>query len=149
MQQLILVYKEAAKQQKSEKVKCISELSKCREKRRLLEMNMEHCKSSRLILYRQWKENKITKESYISKRDEYTRQETAYQSSLADVNNMIKQMEFGEVPKTPNNNMPSLNNVKALTKALADELIERIDVYDVDRAEITWKFQDEVALPKR
>lgn len=142
LQQLILVYKEAAKQQKSEKVKCISELSKYREKRRLLEMNMEHCKSSRLMLYRQWKENKITKDNYIFKRDEYTRQEASYQSSLVDVNNMIKQVEFGEAPEAPNN-MPSLNNVQTLTKALADEFIKRIDVYGIDRVQITWKFQDE------
>ena len=30
--------------------------------------------------------------------------------------------------------------VKELTKELADNLIERIDVYDGDRIEIRWKF---------
>jgi hypothetical protein len=29
---------------------------------------------------------------------------------------------------------------------MADELIERIDVYDGDRAEITWKFENSIQV---
>lgn len=53
----------------------LSAVSKMKERKKILEMQAEHCKSSRLDLYYQWKEGRIAKEKYAIKKDELTKRE--------------------------------------------------------------------------
>lgn len=120
----------------------ISSLSKAKEKKRYLEMKLEHSKSCRMILYRQWKDAQITKEEYFLKRDEHTKQQMELQNEL---DHLIEEINYMATAQT-NNDLKEIihyDTVHTLTKELVDKLIERIDVYDTDRIEITWKFRSE------
>ena len=48
--------------------------------------------------------------------------------------------------KQPDCDLQVYSGIQTLTKEMADELIERIDVYDGDRAEITWKFENPIQV---
>lgn len=48
-----------------------------------------------------------------------------------------------EQEKKPECHLQIYSGIQSLTKESVDELIERIDVYDGDRVEVNWKFQDE------
>ena len=118
----------------------ISETVKVREEKRILEMKIEHCKTSRLNLYRQWKEQMFTKDEYIRKRDEYTKQEERHQVRVQELDERLEQL-IAEQEEKPTCDLQVYGGIQSLTKELADELIERIDVYDWDRVEVTWKFE--------
>ena len=109
-------------------------------------MKMEHCKTSRLNLYRQWKEQRITKDEYIRKRDEYEEQEERYQVRMQKVDERLGQLASEQEEKKPDCDLQVYSGIQTLTKEMADELIERIDVYDGDRAEITWKFENSIQV---
>lgn len=45
-----------------------------KERKRILEVQAEHCKTNRLDLYYQWKEGRIAKEEYAIRKDELTKE---------------------------------------------------------------------------
>lgn len=141
LEHLVTLHKEKVKQWESETKRCFTELGKVKEKQKVLEMKMEHCKSSRLLLYRGWKEGKITKEEYILKREEFSRQETDCRKNIQEVQIQLERLTEGMNKGMPDSELQSCYGVTELTKELADKLIERIEVYDNDRIEIQWKFQ--------
>ena len=108
-------------------------------------MKMGHCKTSRLNLYRQWKEQQITKDDYIRKRDEYTEQEERHRARMQKLDEKLEKLMI-EQEKKPAHELQIYSGIQSLTKEMADELIERIDVYDEDRVEVTWKFRDECGV---
>ncbi len=130
------------KDHKSEKIQeSMTELGKLKGEQRILEMRAEHYKSSRFILYRQWKEGRITKEDYLEKRDEYTGQESDCRAKLRILEER-KAVLLINGKKSDTDDCPEgCYHFMALTKELADELIERIDVYGADRVEVGWKFR--------
>lgn len=142
LEKLVSVQREGELKREENRSRAISEVVKVREEKRVLEMKMEHCKTSCLHLYRQWKEQQITKDDYIRKKDEYTEQEERYTARMKKLNERLGQL-IAEQEKKPDCDLQIYSGVQSLTKELADELIERIDVYDGDKVEVTWKFQDE------
>lgn len=82
------------------------------------------------------------KGEYIGKREEYRKQEADCQMKLQGVNEHIERLAAGQSNDMLDNHLQSYGGIESLTKELADELIERIDVYEADRIEITWKFKD-------
>lgn len=142
LRKLVSVQREIEVKRKESRSRAISEVVRVREEKRVLEMKMEHCKTSRLNLYRQWKEQLITKDDYIRKRDEYTEQEERHQARMRKLDEQLEKL-MAEQEKKPAYDLQIYSGIQSLTKELADELIERIDVYDVDRVEVTWKFRDE------
>lgn len=92
-----------------------------KEKRRMLEIKEQHCKVSRFHLYELWKEGQITKEQYILGKKQFIIQEEQYQTKKVDKNSSPK--------------------IQRLTKELVEGLIERIYIYNTNRIEIRWKFQ--------
>lgn len=142
LRKLVSVQREDEVKREGNRNRAISEAVKVREEKRVLEMKMEHCKVSRLNLYRQWKEQQITKDEYIRKRDEYTEQEERHQARVQKLDKQLEELMVEQEKKSAYD-LQIYSGVQSLTKELADELIERIDVYDGDRVEVTWKFQDE------
>ena len=142
LQQLILIQEETELKRKEEKKQYFSKIDKLKEEKRFFEMKRDHCRSSRLVLYRQWKEEQITKEDYIVKRDEYTKQEADCQVKLQNLNECMERLSAAQSENITDNHLQTYHGIQSLTKELADELIEKIDVNDVDRIEITWKFKD-------
>lgn len=132
---------------KREKNRCrgFSEVMTIREEKRILEMKMEHCKTSRLNLYRQWKEQQITKEEYIRKKGKYTEQEERHQAGMRKLDKRLGQL-IAEQEEKPVCDLQIYSGIPSLTKEMADELIERIDVYDGDRVEVTWKFENPIKV---
>lgn len=145
LRKLVSVQREAEVKRKENRSRAISEARKVRDEKRVLEMKMEHCKTSRLNLYRQWKEQQITKDEYIRKRDEYTEQEERHQAGMQKLNEQLEELMV-EQEKKPAYDLQIYSGIQSLTKEMADELIERIDVYDGDRVEVTWKFRDEYGV---
>lgn len=68
LQKLAEVYHEEEKSCQSKKMQILSAVSKMKERKKILEMQAEHCKSSRLDLYYQWKEGRIAKENMQSRK---------------------------------------------------------------------------------
>lgn len=145
LKKMISVQSRQKEKQKSERVRCLSEIRKAREEKCILEMKAEHCRSSRLMLYRQWKEQQIMKEEYISKRDAFSKQEAECQAKIQNLNERMERLSGGQTERASAYCFQEYGTVETLTKELVDNLIERIDVYDRDRVEITWKFCDENA----
>lgn len=125
----------------SERVQMLTALSKGKEEKRLLEIRAEHCKSSRLALYRQWKEGKISKEEYVVKKEELTKREAGCRNELEMLNQQLEGMLSVREDFSQESVLAGFANVQNLTKELADELIGRVEVYEADRVEIKWKVQ--------
>ena len=143
LKKLISVQRESELKKEENTCRAISEITKIKEEKRILEMKMEHCKTSRLSLYRQWKEQRTTKDEYIRKRDEYTEQEERHQVRMQKLDERLGQLMAEQEEKKSDCDLQVYSGIQSLTKELANELIERVDVYDGDRMEVNWKFQDE------
>lgn len=74
LQKLAEAYHGEEKACQSKKVQILSAVSKMKEKK-ILEIQAEHCKTSRLNLYRRWKEGRLSKEEYVAKKNELTKRE--------------------------------------------------------------------------
>ena len=146
LEKLVSVQREAEVKREENRCRAISEITKIKEEKRILEMKMEHCKTSRLNLYRQWKEQQITKDEYIGKRDGYTEQEERHQVRRQKLDERLGQLMAEQEAKKPDCDLQVYSGIQSLTKEMADELIERIDVYDGDRVEITWKFENPIQV---
>ena len=142
LKKLTFIQRDAELKKEKNRGKVLSELAKGREEKRVLEMKIEHCKTSRLNLYRQWKEQQITKDEYIRKRDEYSKQEEDHKARVQQLDERLDRL-IEEQEKKPACDLQGYSGVQSLTKELADKLIETIDVYDENRVEVTWKFRDE------
>lgn len=142
LKKVVAVQCEQEEKQKKERIRCLSEATKVKEEKRILEMKAEHCKNNRLMMYRQWKEQRITKEEYISKRDTFSKQEAEYQTRIQSLNERMEQLTCGYTGDVLESGFQKYDEAETLTKELVDALIKRIDVYDEDRVEITWKFSD-------
>lgn len=139
LEKLVFVQRGVEAKKEESKSRGPSELTKVKKEKQILEMRMENCKISRLNLYRQWKEQQITKDEYIRKRDEYTEQEERYQERMQVLDERLGQL-IAEQEEKPACGLKVYSGIQSLTKELADELIERIDVYGGDRVEVSWKF---------
>lgn len=146
LEKLVSVQREAEVKREENRCRAISEITKIKEEKRILEMKMEHCKTSRLNLYWQWKEQRITKDEYIGKRDGYTEQEERHQVRMQKLDERLGQLMAEQEAKKPDCDLQAYSGIQSLTKEMADELIERIDVYDGDRVEITWKFENPIQV---
>lgn len=73
-QKLAEAYHEEEKACQSKKVHILLAVSKMKERKRILEIQAEHCKTNRLDLYYQWKEGRIVKEEYSIRKDELTKE---------------------------------------------------------------------------
>ena len=142
LEKLVSIQSEAEVKREENRCRAISEITKIKEETRILEMKMEHCKTSRLNLYRQWKEQQITKDEYIWKRDAYTGQSEIHQVRMQKLDERLGQL-MAEQEEKHDCDLQVYSGIQSLTKELANELIERVDVYDGDRMEVNWKFQDE------
>lgn len=120
----------------------VSELFHAKEEKRLLEMKSGYCKTHRLELYRQWKDGKIKKEEYLTQKDELQKVETECRQKLDDLEEQLCNISLEQPDRIKKLTMGVSPSDIALTKELADALIERIDVYEANRIEITWKFED-------
>lgn len=106
-------------------------------------MKIEHYRISRLSFYRQWKEQRISKEEYLLRRDEMSKQEAAYQDRLRSIEKHIQKLTAKQTRSNIDDSLQFYDSIQELTKELADKLIDRIDVYEKNRVEIHWKFQNE------
>lgn len=142
LQKLIETYCEQEEVQKNERARILASISEEKEKKRMWEAKIEHCRVSRLELYHQWKEGKITKEEYVRKKEQFHMHEAEYQKELERVNQYLEEMLVcQEIPKQKGG-MAQLAGAGSLTKELADLLIERVEVYNGDRVEIKWKIDE-------
>lgn len=140
LQKLAEAYHEEEKACQSKKVQILSAVSKMKERKRILEIQAEHCKTSRLDLYYQWKEGRIAKEEYTIRKDELTKQEAESRQELGLLEQQMAENILVQNSLEEKMGMAALLDAEGLTKELVDELIERIDVYGDDRVEIKWKF---------
>ena len=140
LQKLAEAYHEEEEECQSKKVQILSAVSKMKEKKKILEIQAEHCKSSRLDLYYQWKEGKIVKEEYAIKKDELARREAENKQELELLDQQMTETVLVQNSLEEKMGMAVMLDAEGLTKDLVDELIERIDVYEEDRVEIKWKF---------
>jgi len=142
LQKMIVVCCEKEKAMQGERIEILSAISGIQEKKRILEIKTKHCRISRLELYHQWKDGKITKEEYIKGKEERNSEESEYQKELEQLSRCLSDRVSVQKQMEQKSGLTMLAGVQNLTKELADELIERIEVYDDGRVEIKWKIKD-------
>lgn len=140
LQKLMEVYQKQAKRYQNERTQVLSAIAKAQEEKRTLEMKMEHCRVSRLELYHQWKEELLTKEEYIVRKEEFTVQEMEYQEKLELINQHLAESVSVQENENQKKGLAVLAETQGLTKGLVDELIERVEVYSDGKIEIKWRF---------
>ena len=141
LQKLAEIYCEQEKKNQKDNLHILELTSKLKEQVRLLEIQADYCKTSRLDLYHQWKDRKLEKSGYLQRKDELTRKETEYREELNTEKEKLEILNRA-MQIRDSSSVPALITEKIeLTKELADELIERVEVYGTDRVEIIWKFK--------
>lgn len=139
---IIEVYHEKETATQSKQAQILSAISKIRQEKRFIEIKVEHCRSNRLELYHQWKEGGITKEEYIIEKNKSSAKEVEYEKKLAQLNQRLSDTVSIQEHLEQKNKLAAFTGVQCLTKELADELIELIEVYHNDKIEIKWKMKD-------
>ncbi len=76
------------------------------------------------------------KRGTYKKRDEYTKQEEDHKTRVQSLDEQLGRLTQEQEKKSVCD-LQGYSGVQSLTKELADKLIERIDVYDQDRVEVT------------
>lgn len=142
LQKMIVVCCEKEKAMQGERIEILSAISSIQEKKRILEIKTTHCRISRLELYHQWKDDKITKEEYIAGKEKKNSEEAGYQKELEQLSRCLSDSVSVQKQMEQKSGLAMLAGIQNLTKELADELIERIEVYDDGRVEIKWKIKD-------
>lgn len=132
--------RDAGRQKK--KIQMQSDLNVAKDKKQMLETEIEHCRLCRLELYDQWKEGRISKEGYIRKKEEVNEKEAGYRKESEQLNQYLKTLVSGQAALERTDCPAVLSEAESLTKELVDELIERVEVYAEDRVEIRWKIRD-------
>ncbi len=140
LQKIIEVCQEQEKKRQDENGRKPGKISDAKEEKRLLEMKAGYCKAARLDLYQQWKEGGITKDAYILKRNELARKEAEFWKKRNILNQSMPDLSALAGEGDLKQGICFVSGIQKLTKKLADDLIERVDVYASDRIEITWKF---------
>lgn len=107
-----------------------------------METKIENCRLCRIELYDQWKEEVLSREEYIRKKEEAGARETGYRGELEQLNQVIQNLVSEQEALEQTDGMAVLSEAESLTKELVDELIERVEVYADDRVEIKWKIAD-------
>lgn len=139
---MIEVYHEKETATQSKQAQVMSTVSKIREKKRFTEIKIEHCRSSRLELYHQWKEGGITKEEYIIRKNESNKREAEYEKELAQLKQRLSDTISIQGHLEQKDKLAAFTGAQSLTKELTDELIELIEVYRNNKIEIKWKMKD-------
>lgn len=96
LQKLAEAYREREKEYQSEKLRILAVISKMKEQKRRLEINADHCKSSRVELYYQWKEGRLETADYVSKKDELTKREAEYLTELESLKQQLIDTGFSK-----------------------------------------------------
>ena len=65
---------------------------------------------------------------------------------MQKVDERLGQLASEQEEKKLDCDLQAYSGIQSLTKEMADELIERIDVYGGDRVEITWKFENPIQV---
>ena len=146
LQKLAETYREESEAHQSKKMQILSAVSKMKERKRVLEMQAEHCKASRLELYYQWKNGKLTQEGYVAGKEELTKKEADSKRELDELERQIQKTATMQEALEEKAEMAAILAADGLTKDLVDELIERVEVYGEDRIEIRWKFCENALL---
>lgn len=138
---IIAVWEKAEERYKEEKIQYGLKLKKMEEKKRLMEMKLERCKTNRLLLYRQWKEGEIAEGEYREKKEEIEKREKEYLEKKKVLESNMKQIDGEEAEDSGDNYWQNDKGESGLTKEMVEQLITQIDVYGADRVEICWKFK--------
>ena len=142
LQKLIEIGKEQVQPHQDEGTQILEVIGRTQEEKRILEMKMEHCRVGRLELYHQWKEELLTKEEYIIRKEDLNVLESGYQEKLELLSQRLAKSVSVQKKAEQGVELVALAEAQGLTKVLADELIERVEVYSADRIEIKWRFSD-------
>lgn len=143
IQKISLLYKEKTEKKDSYRLQTFTVLSQLKEEKKILAMKQEQFKCDKLFCYREYKEGG-TLEEYREKNKELDKWLEKCTARLDTVECKIKELTLGEREDNQNNVLDKITGITELTKELVEELIERIDVYEPDRVEITWRFHMEV-----
>lgn len=141
LQKLVETSQEQKELYENERRQVLSAIDKAQDEKRIVEMKMEHCRLSRLELYRQWKEELLTKEEYVVRKKGLTTQEAEYQKKLEQLNQRLAERVSIQEKEDQKNELAALAT-QGLTKELVDELIEWVKVYGDGKIEIKWRFRN-------
>lgn len=135
---ILLEYKER------EKTQCSIEMQKLKQQIDTLKRIVEKRDSDVFIYYEQYKNGSISRSEFItSKENTDSKVEKAQREILAleDELNKTESMEY-ILTHDEFTRFEESRNIKSLSRELVEALISRIDVYDSERIEITWKYQN-------
>lgn len=107
--------------------------------KKIVIMKIEQLQTEKLKNYENYKQKNISKELFIEKQTELTVSLENYNMKLETVKNRLDNMEqFQE-----DNTKTYIANIEELTRDIAEEFVEKIEVYNTDKIQIIWKFNQD------
>lgn len=102
-------------------------------------MKIEQLQTEKLKNYENYKQKNISKELFIEKQTELTVSLENYNMKLETAKNRLDNMEqFQE-----DNTKTYIANIEELTRDIVEEFVEKIEVYNTDKIQIIWKFNQD------
>jgi hypothetical protein len=108
-----------------------------------LQVDIDKAKVSKVTLYENYKDGKLTKELYLKERNQCEQNIKEMTDQLE-----IMKLEFNDLRSDENNNsfiesFKKYGLISELTPQLVQELVSMIRIYDSDTIEIEWNFEDD------
>ena len=110
------------------------------DRKKRLEAEKQKIQVSKMQLYERHKQDEIDKEAYLSKKEDLSKKLKNTEQEIAIITDKIKE----NTSSGHNLNVDKLREAVAKGELVLDwinEVIDRIYVYDKDKAEIIWKFE--------
>ena len=110
-----------------------------------LKTELERIKKLKQSIYEDYKEGLISKEEFLSYRDEYLKKETLYLKQLETLEERNQERNSEDVFDTPwLKRLLEMRDIERLDREIVVEMISEIKVYENRRLEITYNFSDEL-----
>lgn len=123
----------------------IVDLSKLRRKKGAYEGRLKTCRRQKMELYEKFALETLSKESYLSRKQEIKQKEAGFKEQAAEIGKKIAKAEAEKARE----NSPGLKRfakyteLEALSYEIIQELVDTIYFYDPEHIEIIWNYQDD------
>lgn len=121
------------------------DLSKLRRKKGFYEGRLKNCRRQKMELYEKFALGTLSKESYLTKKQEIVQKESEYKEEAADIGNKLAKAEAEKARE----NSPRIKaftkyaELEVLSNEIIQELVDTIYFYDPEHIEVVWNYQDD------
>ncbi len=110
-----------------------------------IQLELERIKKLKKSIYEDYKEELISKEEFISYREDYSKKETLFLKQLEVLEKMKNEDDAEDVFESPwIKRLLDLKDIKSLDRDIVVEMIHHISVYEDKKIKISYNFSNEL-----